>query len=332
MVGMTGPSLATMPSPPLELGLRPLVSEMSRQALAASQAPSTRRAYQADWADFAGWCAGRGLDPLPAWPETVGNYLTDLAAAGLSSSTLARRVAAIRSAHLAAGHETSPTASAHVRRLVGGLRRLSGVAPAQKAAITTADVRALVGTLDRETPLGLRDRALILLGFATGLRRAELAAIDVGDLAFVPDEGLRLRVRRSKTDQEGAGRTVAVLRGRSAATCPIRALQAWLEVLGQPSTGPLFRYVRRGGHITDERMRGKVVAIVVQRAAKAAGLDPARYGGHSLRAGLVTTATRNGARVDRIMAQTGHVRVDTLMGYVREAQLFDDNASGYLEL
>lgn len=310
----------------------PQVSAVTRAYLEAAQAAATRRAYRADWRHFAAWCADRAVDALPATPETVADYVADSAAGGSSASTIGRRLAAVRSAHLAAGHPVSPTSAALVRTALAGVRRTHGVAPLQKAAITTAEMRALVGTLDPTTPLGARDRAILLLGYATGMRRSELAALDVDDLEFVADAGLRIRMRRSKTDQEARGRLVGVLRGRSAETCAVQAVQAWLEQPGRPETSPLLLHVRRGGHITAERISAKVVAMVVQRTALAAGLDPSRLGGHSLRAGMVTTATRNRAPLARVMAQSGHVRLDTLMGYVREVELFDDNASGYLGL
>jgi site-specific recombinase XerD len=311
----------------------PAVSALTRRYLDAAQAPNTRRAYLADWEHFAGWCAERGLDALPAAAEALADYVTDSAACGKSTATIGRRLAAVRSAHLTAGHAVSPTSAPVVRRALAGVRRTHGVAPRRKAAITTDQVRAMLATLDPATPLGARDRALLLLGYAMGARRSELVALDVDDLELVPDEGLRIRLRRGKTDQEGRGRLVGVRRGtRSAETCPVRAVQAWLEVLGRPATGPLFRHVRRGGHVTAERISPKVVAMVVQRTALAAGLDPSCLGGHSLRAGMVTTAARRRAPLTRIMAQSGHLRLDTLMGYVREAELFDDNASGYLEL
>jgi site-specific recombinase XerD len=310
----------------------PGVSAVTRGYLEAAQAPNTRRAYRADWAHFADWCAERAVDALPAAPETVADYVADSAAGGRAASTIRRRLAAVRSAHLTAGYAVSPTSAALVGKALAGVRRTHGIAPRQKAAITTAEMRAMVSTLDPTTPLGARDRAILLLGYATGMRRSELAALDVDDLEVVADAGLRIRMRRSKTDQEGLGRWVGVLRGRSAETCAVRAVQAWLEQLGSPETGPLFLHVRRGGHVTADRVSAKVVAMVVQRTALAAGLDPSRLGGHSLRAGMVTTATRNRAPLARVMAQSGHVRLDTLMGYVREAELFDDNASGYLGL
>ena len=310
----------------------PAVSAATRGYLAAAQASNTRRAYLADWLHFATWCADRAVDALPATPETLADYVSDSAACGRSTSTIGRRLAAVRSAHLTAGHAVSPTSAALVRKALAGVRRTHGVAPRKKAAITTDEVQAMLATLDPVTPLGARDRALLLLGYAAGMRRSELAALDVDDLEFVTDAGLRIRLRRSKTDQEGRGRLVGVLRGRAAETCPVRAVQAWLEVLGRPTAGPLFRHVRRGGHVAAERISPKVVAMVVQRTGLAAGLDPTGLGGHSLRAGMVTTAARRRAPLTRIMAQSGHLRLDTLMGYVREAELFDDNASGYLEL
>jgi len=307
----------------------PEVSAITRVDLEAAQAPSTRRAYCADWRHFAVWCADRAVDARPATPETVADYVADAAASGSSASTIGRRLAAVRSAHLTAGHPVSPTSDALVRAALAGVRRTHGVAPRRKAAITTPEMCAMVGTLDPTTPLGVRDRAILLLGYATGMRRSELAALDVEDLQLVADAGLRIRLRRSKTDQKGRGRVVGVVRGRTAATCPVRAVEEWVSWVAM---GPLFRKVRRGSHVTFDRISPRVVAMVVQRTAQAAGLDPSRFGGHSLRAGMVTTASRNRAPVARILAQSGHLHLDILMSYGREAELFDENASGYLGL
>jgi site-specific recombinase XerD len=296
----------------------------------ASKAPSTLRAYRSDLRDFGEWCDMHAATTLPAHARTVALYIAALADAGAKVSTIQRRLSAISQAHQAAGHAPSPTADAIVRMTMAGIRRELGTAAAQKDAVLTADLRRLLSTADRTTAAGTRDRALLLLGFAGGFRRSELVALDVTDIEETPD-GLRVRVRRSKTDQEGAGREVGIPWGQHPETCPIRALHGWREV-GQIDQGPLFRPVDRHDRVAQARLTDRGVARVIQRAARAAGLDPSRYAGHSLRAGLATAAAAGGASERAIMAQTGHRSLTMVRRYIRSGTLFQENAAAYLGL
>ncbi len=176
---------------------------------------------------------------------------------------------------------------------------------------------------------GVGDRALLLLGFAGAFRRAELVGLDVEDLTET-DEGLEVMIRRSKTDQEGAGRKVGVPFGSDPATCPVRSVRAWRQAAGV-DTGPLFRGVLHG-RLVSERLSTLGVARAVKRAAKAAGLDPSKFSGHSLRAGLVTCAARAGKSLNAIMEQTGHRSVPMVRRYIRDASLFKDNAAAGIGL
>ena len=258
----------------------------------------------------------------------VGLYLTDRAAV-LKPSTLSRRLAAISVAHRQAGHHLD-TRAPQVRDVLTGIRRSKtkeGVTTTKKTAALSDDLRAMVGTLP-ETPAGRRDRALLLLGFSGAFRRSELVALDRADIA-IRKEGLAVTIRRSKTDQEGAGRSVAICYGSDPATCPVRAVTAWLALVGD---GPVFRAVGKSGRIGAERLSDKAVALVVKRSAEAAGRDPAAYAGHSLRSGFATTAARNGAGEAAIMRQTGHRSLTVLRGYIREGGLFTDTAAAKLGL
>ncbi len=194
------------------------------------------------------------------------------------------------------------------------------------------DVRAMVAALP-ETTAGARDRALLLLGFAGALRRSELVALDVADVdtTRAAREGLVVTVRRSKTDQEGAGQVVGLPRGQHAETCPDRALAAWLELAGI-AAGPIFRAVDKAGRVRRTRLSGYDVARIVKRAAERAGLDPARYAGHSLRAGLATSAAIAGAEERDIMRQTRHQSVTVARRYIRDGSLFRRNAAGTVGL
>lgn len=304
--------------------------DAARAYAAGSKAPNTIRAYRSDLADFVDWCAGQGVVALPAAPTNISLYLTSLAQAGAKASTLQRRVSALSQAHQMAGHVPSPTADPVVRATMAGIRRAHGTAPAQKAALLTADLRRLLATTDPSGPAGARDRALLLLGFAGGFRRSELVSLDVDDLVQT-DDGLRVQLRRGKTDQEGSGREVGIPRGHNAATCPVRAVQEWRSVAGI-AYGPLFRAVSRHGVVSRQRLSDRGVARIVQRAARNAGLDPALYAGHSLRAGLATSAAAGGASERAIMAQTGHRSLPMVRRYIRSGSLFSDNAASYVGL
>jgi integrase len=227
--------------------------------------------------------------------------------------------------HTAAGFD-SPTSSPEARLTLAGIRRTLGVAQAGKAPILTADVAAMVAHLPDKL-LGVRDRALLLIGFAGAFRRSELVALDIEDIEFRED-GLKVTIRKSKTDQEGAGQVIGIAFGSK--LCPVRALQEWLAA-AQVSAGPIFRRIDRHGRLLDWMSPG-AVAIVVKRYAAAAGLDPAKYAGHSLRAGLVTQAAMNGVPELAIMRQTRHKSSDMLRKYIRDASLFRENASARVGL
>lgn len=313
-----------------DVAVRQELVEAARGYAAASRSVNTRRAYQADLRDFTTWCDSNGVHALPAAPDTIALYLTALAQTGAKASTIQRRVSAISQAHQLAGHLPSPTSNPVVRSTMAGIRRSLGTAPAQKAPLLTSELRRLLATCDSATRAGLRDRALLLLGFAGGFRRSELVALDDGDVEETED-GLRVRIRRSKTDPEGQGREVGIPYGKHPETCPIRALRAW-RTAASPDTGPLFRPVDRHDHVHAGRLTDRGVARVVQRAAMRAGLDPARYAGHSLRAGLATAAAQGGAAERAIMAQTGHRSLAMVRRYIRSGSLFTENAAAYVGL
>jgi integrase len=199
-----------------------------------SRAENTRRAYRSDWADFLDWCQHHGRTPLPASPETLALYLTDCAK-GLKTSTIQRRIASITQAHAAAGYGESPVRHALVRSVWRGIRRDKGVAPQGKSPTLTADIRVMVDHLPPGKIIGVRDRALLLLGFAGAMRRSELVGLDVADVQET-EEGLVVTIRKSKTDQEKAGRKIGVPYGSHPQTCPVRALRAWLAVASSASS------------------------------------------------------------------------------------------------
>ena len=309
-------------SGPLEL-----VAKRARDYAADAKADNTRRAYRSDWRRFESWCARNGLESLPATPAAVAFYLS--AHAGmLKASTLIRHLATISQAHKTAGLE-APTASPEVRAVFQGIKRVHGTAANAKQPVLVPELRRMVAALPSNT-LGVRDRALLLLGFAGAFRRSELVAVDVEDLEPTSD-GVTVTVRHSKTDQEHAGRKVGIPYGSDPATCPVRSVKAWLEISGI-TTGALFRSVTRHGRINEKRLSDRAVAEVVKRAARAAGLDPAELAGHSLRAGLATSAAKAGKSERSIMAQTGHRSVIVARRYIRDGGLFTDNAAAGIGL
>ncbi len=295
----------------------------TRASLAAAKAASTRRTYRGAWRAFERWCEGLRLTALPAAPETLALYATHLSRTKRRIATIERVVVAISQAHEMARFE-SPRRNAIVRETLKGLRRTLGVAPSQKTPLVVETLAAAVAQLPRDLR-GLLYRAVLLVGFAGAFRRSELVALDVQDLEFTR-EGMKVLLRRSKTDQEGRGRKVALLRGLREETCPVRALEAWMTAGGIKS-GPLFRAVDRWGHIADRRLCDVTVARVVKCAASAAGLDPMAFAGHSLRSGFATSAARAGRTEMAIMRVTGHRRVEMVHRYVREANLFRDHAA-----
>jgi integrase len=294
----------------------------ARAYAAASVAPNTARAYRSDWQDWTCWCEDHRLEALPAAPTSIALYLADLADRA-KPATLGRRLSAIAGAHRAAGLP-SPTGDAAVVTVLRGIRRTHGTAQRRVAPVVTADLRRIVLALP-ETTAGLRDRALLLLGFAAALRRSELVALDVSDVAYAP-EGLRLTIRRSKCDQEGEGVVLGIPYGAHADTCPVRALRAYLEAAWVVE-GPLFRSIDKAGHCGDA-LGADSVADIVKRTAQAAGIDPSTVSGHSLRAGFVTSAAAADVPEWRIARQSRHKSIPTLRRYVREASVFRGNAAG----
>lgn len=287
-----------------------------------TRSPATRRAYEADWRQFENWCAGQGRTALPADPETVALYFVE-ASARLKPASLNRKAAAITHVHRKAGHE-SPSQSQLVRTVLAGIRRKLGTTQTRKAPALAEHLKAMLALLP-DSLRGKRDRALLLVGFAGAFRRSELVSVDVEDLELTT-EGVIITLRRSKTDQEGRGASVAIPSGSSSRTCPVRALRSWLGA-ADIVTGPAFRPVDRFGRVGERRLCDRSVALVVKRLAEAAGLDPTLYAGHSLRAGFATQAAINGVANRVIMRQTRHRSHAVVERYVRDGRIFADNAA-----
>ena len=309
----------------------PLISlfERAREFKDNADAANTVRTYSVGWRHFLMWCEAQSpcLQAMPARPEIVALYLT-AQAEHCKVATLRSRLSAINRAHREAGHE-APGRSIIVQQVFKGIRRSKGVACRQATPIVASDLRAILTALPENT-LGLRDRALILLGFHGAFRRSELVALDVGDVAETK-EGLRVLVRRSKTDQEGEGLEKGILFQADPSVCPVRALRAWKEAMGE-NAGPLFRGVSRHGKVSASRLTDRAVHLVVERVCKAAGLDAEKFSAHSLRSGLATQAAIDGCPERSIMRQGGWRGVQTVRGYIRHGSLFQENVGTYLRL
>jgi len=304
----------------------------------ASRAASTRRAYASDWRRFSAWCFARGLETLPADPRVVAVFLSAEATLGAAPLTIGRRLAAIGWMHRRAGLQPPQAreGAAAILEVLAGIRRSHGVAPAKKHAADADVLRDILRVIDGDDLRSVRDRALLAFGMAGAFRRSELVALRFSDLERVP-EGLRVTIRRSKTDQDAAGAIIAIPEGRRLR--PKALLEAWIARAGIVD-GFLFRRLTPirvgagtsvGDAVTPSPMSDRAVARLVQRRAAAAGYDPSDFAGHSLRAGFLTAAARSGASVFKMREVSRHKSMQVLADYVRDAELFRDHAGeGFL--
>ena len=286
--------MSPMPSP-----FRVTTTDLSDRELAracecerAKPDTATRKAYWHDFRFFGLWCQDHGFDVLPASPSAVAAYLSAEAHHGARPATIQRRRAAIRYVHRSGGRP-SPTEDEQVRAVMRGIRRASSVAPRRVTPATLDHVAAMAPRPDG-TLATLRDRALLLLGFAGGFRRSELVALDVADVEEFPN-GLRVTKRRAKADQ--VADTVTTIAGGET-PCPVTAVREWLAATGL-SEGPLFRPIRRGGHIQSQRLTDRSVANIIKAHAARVGFESASFSGDSLRAG----SSRGTPRAETISAQ-----------------------------
>lgn len=282
-------------------------------------APNTRRAYLSDLRQFEGWGGA-----IPCSPETVARYLSDQAG-HLSIATLTRRLAAISVAHAAKGF-SNPIPSPLIKGTLKGIKRLHGTPQHQAKPLLVEDLLRIMTVLGTSTKDD-RDRALLLIGFAGGFRRSELVGLQVEDIDFVR-EGMIVMLQRSKTDQSGEGRKIGIpfARGRF---CPVKSLEVWLQK-SRIAQGAIFRTVDRRGSVVAHRLSAEAVSQIVKSRAAQIGLDPEGYSGHSLRAGLCTSAAAAGISTFAIRQQTGHRSDQMVARYVRAGELFTNNAAGGL--
>ncbi|MFC7725461.1 tyrosine-type recombinase/integrase [Nocardioides sp. GCM10028917] len=284
-------------------------------AHAAARTASTRTVYRYAWRQWQRWCADRGLPALPGDPAAVGAYLAERAAHGITMATLDVACSAIGHQHRSHG-VANPTTHESVRQVRAGLRRTYGTAPHRQARpLSVPEIRQVIDHIDRTRPIGVRDTAIILLGYAGALRRSELVALTLADLDH-HTAGLLLNIRPSKTDQDARGQVVGIAHGQHPATDPIAALDAWLTRRGR-QPGPLFTRVY-ATRIHADPLTGNTITRMLHARAAAAGLPAERITAHSLRAGHATTAALAGVPLERIAAQTRHRDISVLIErYIR---------------
>jgi integrase len=281
-------------------------------------AESTTRSYESAWKNFTRWCYESGKRPMPSDAETIAIYTTALIVDGKSTRTALAHLAAITHKHKAEGAPKPDCLPA--RAVIAGARRNRQDKTRQKAALTPKQLHRMAKRLNTSTPQGARDRAALILGFATSLRRSEIAALNAEDITE-DRRGLIVINRFSKTDQTGKGRLIPVFRGQIPETCPCRNLKAWMKQRGtQP--GPLFTRLNAQGKPTNKRIHPGLIAEIVQLGAKAIGLDERRYGAHSLRAGAITAAAEAHRSEHEIMALSGHKSSEVMRTYIRRAAIF----------
>lgn len=300
-----------------------------------SRAESTWRTYEGSWRLFEKWCESMSLAALPAQPKTVAAFIAFEADKGLAPSTLSHRLAAIRFVHLRqelpSPHDTLP-----VKEVMQGIRRWhakNGKQPNKKAPAVDEIIKKMIDQLDTTTLRGERDRALLLYGFAGALRRSELVSIDVEHISS-HEKGHLLTIPISKGDQEGNGQVIGILAQTGSKYCPVAAIQSWI-INAHISTGPVFRPIHRGGKISDKRLGGRTVADIIKNSIyqmKDPTLNYENFSGHSLRRGFLTSAGKNNSDLLKLISQSRHKRVDTVLGYIDDPQRFDNHAATSLLL
>lgn len=302
------------------------LSQKAKQSILLSKSENTINAYESDWYDFVYWCESHKTEYFPASPETIVNYINDLAD-NAKANTISRRISAISENFNASGLADNPCKSSLVKSALRGIRRLKGTYQQGKTPILLDDLEDIfqeMDTMDMSELLKLRDKAILLIGFMGAFRRSELSSITVENLTFSP-QGVEIFLDSSKADQEGQGEIVAIPFIENAEFCAVRALKDWLRYSGI-KTGPIFRGFTKNMSLRKTAISDKSIAEIVKKYVSLIGLDPNMYGAHSLRHGFATTAAAHGVEERNIMRQTRHHSVNMVRRYINEANRFENNA------
>ena len=293
--------------------------------LKSSKASNTLRAYQADFRDFSSFCGQNGFKEMPTNPKILSLYLTQLSSTS-KYSTLKRRIASIGILHKLKGHYLDTKHPIIVENLMGIKRKL-GINQKGKKPLLINDLKQIVDVINKQKEPDLkklRNKALLLIGFAGGFRRNELISLNLEDIEFV-FEGLKINIKRSKTDQFGEGFVKGIPHFENYLYCPVKNLKNWLNV-SKIKKGPVFVRFSKGSSLTDVRLTDQSVALIIKEYLVKAGIDSKNYSGHSLRSGFATSAAEAGAEERSIMAMTGHKSTEMVRRYIKEANLFKNNA------
>jgi len=299
--------------------------------LKSSKANNTIRAYKSDFKDFGTFCAKHGFDSLPTEPKIISLYLTHLSK-NSKISTLKRRLVSISMAHKLKGHYLDTKHPIIIENLMG-IKRVNGSMQKGKKPILINHLKSIINVIDQQKINEIkksRDKTILLVGFGGGFRRTELISIDHEDLEFVP-EGVKITIKRSKTDQYGEGMLKGLPYFSNELYCPVINLKKWLE-LSNIKSGPIFRRFAKGSSLTNNRLTDQSVVLLIKNYLNLAGIENTNYSGHSLRSGFATVAAESGADERSIMAMTGHKTTQMVRRYIREANIFKNNALSKIKL
>ena len=297
-----------------------------------SKANNTVRAYKSDFNDFELFCAQNGFNSLPSEPKIVSLYLTQLSTKNVKLSTIKRRLVSIGLIHKLKGHYLDTKHPLIVENLMGIKRRKGSIQNGKKPLLIN-NLKKIINVIDeqkKEKIKILRDRTIILIGFSGGFRRNEIVSLDFDDLDFV-EEGLKINIKRSKTDQFGAGSTKGLPYFENSQYCPVVSIQKWIEI-SKINSGALFRRFTKGSNLSEKRLTDQTVALLIKEYLGLAGIDNKNYSGHSLRSGFATSAAEAGAEERTIMAMTGHKSTEMVRRYIKNADLFKNNALNKIKI
>ncbi len=305
--------------------------EATLNNLKSSKANNTLRAYKSDFKDFGAFCATHGFNSLPTEPKIISLYLTHLSK-NSKISTLRRRLVSISMVHRLRGHYLDTKHPIIVENLMG-IRRVKGSIQKGKKPILINHLKSIINVIDEqkfEDIKKFRDKTIILIGFGGGFRRNELISIDYEDLEFVP-EGVKITIRKSKTDKFGEGMIKALPYFTNKIYCPVTNIKKWLE-LSKIKSGPIFKRFSKGLVLTNKRLTDQSVVLLIKEYLNLAGIDNTNFSGHSLRSGFATVAAESGANERSIMAMTGHKSTEMVRRYIKEANLFKNNALNKIKI
>ena len=297
-----------------------------------SKANNTLRAYKSDFSDFSLFCVKNGFKSLPSDPKIVSLYLTYLSSKDAKMSTLKRRLVSIGVIHKLKGHYLDTKHPSIIENIMGIKRRKGNIQIAKKPLLIN-HLKELINVIDKQKKEEIkkfRDRSIILIGFSGGFRRNEIVSLDYEDLDFVT-EGLKINLRRSKTDQFGEGFKKALPYFDNNQYCPVVSLRKWLEV-SKIASGPVFRRFNKGSKLSNSRLTDQTVALLIKEYLQLAGIDSKNYSGHSLRSGFATSAAESGVEERNIMAMTGHKSTEMVRRYIKEVNLFKNNALNKIKI